>query len=113
MNWIDRLREWDYNMGDIMTWFLNIVEFHVQRIGWPAYVGITMVILAIGLAFPPTRQLTGNLIAGVFRSFLMYFQIVLSLITVQLFGFVARFLLAQFHRTRRWVGSMFSGNNSG
>lgn len=108
MNWIDRLRNWDYNLGDIATWFLNIVEFHVQRIGWPAYVGITVVILIIGLAVPFTRQLTAGLITGVFRTILMYIQIVMSLITVQLFGFLARVVLSMFHRTRRWVSSMFA-----
>ncbi|MAG64924.1 MAG: hypothetical protein CMK74_03500 [Pseudomonadales bacterium] len=108
MNWLDRLRNWDYNLGDILAWFCNIVEFHVQRIGWPAYVGIGVVILMIGLAFPPTRQLTGGLITGVFRTFLMYIQIVMSLITVQLFGFLARVVLSMFHRTRRWVTAMFT-----
>ncbi len=113
MNWIDRLREWDYNLSDIVIWFFNIVEFHVQRIGWPAYVGITVVILMLGLAFPPTRQLTGSLISGVFRTALMYVQIVLSLVTVQLFGFISRVILSQFHRTRRWVGAMFSSKKPG
>ncbi|WGK63529.1 hypothetical protein QAO71_17320 (plasmid) [Halopseudomonas sp. SMJS2] len=108
MNWIDRLRNWDYNLGDILTWFINIVEFHVQRIGWPAYVGITVVILIVGLALPPTRQLTSGIITGVFRTILMYIQIVMSLITVQLFGFLARVVLSMFHRTRRWVASMFA-----
>lgn len=108
MNWLDRLRNWDYDLNDIVAWFFNIVEFHVQRIGWPAYVGIVAVILMLGLAFPPTRQLTGGLITGVFKTILMYIQIVTSLLTVKLFGFLARVVLSMFHRTRRWVSSMLT-----
>lgn len=106
MTWIDKLRNWDYDLTVIIAWFWNIVEFHVQRIGWPAYVGIGFAIIVAGLAFPPTRGLTSLIISGTFRTVFAYIQIVLSLVTVQAVGFVGKVILAQFHRTRRWIGGL-------
>ncbi len=53
MNWQDKLRNgiWDFTV--IWSWFLDITQFHVQRIGWPAYLAIGGVIITLGLAFQP------------------------------------------------------------
>ncbi|EPK2735560.1 hypothetical protein L4643_002059 [Pseudomonas aeruginosa] len=107
MNWQDKLRQWDWDFGVVWDWFLDITQFHVQRFGWPAYLAIAAVIICLGLAFQPTRGLTSLLINAFVRMIFTYVQIVLSLVTVQLFGFLGKVLLAQFHRTRRWVGQLF------
>ncbi len=53
MNWQDKLRNWDWDFTVIWSWFLDITQFHVQRIGWPAYLAIGGVIITLGLAFQP------------------------------------------------------------
>lgn len=103
MTWLDHLRNWDYSLGGITTWILNLMEFHIQRTGWPAYVGIAVFFIGLGLAFPATRGVTSLIVSGTFRMIFAYIQIVLSLVTVQLVGFLGKVLLAQFHRTRRWI----------
>lgn len=108
MTWVDKLRNWDYDLGVVFNWFTDIVGFHVERIGWPAYIGVAVVIIIAGLAFPPSRGLTSLIISGTFRAVFTYLQIVLSLITVQLVAFLGKLLLAQFHRARRWISSLAS-----
>ena len=39
-NWLDYIREWNYDLEPVENWFLDVVQFHVERIGWPAYVGV-------------------------------------------------------------------------
>ena len=107
MNWQDKLRNWDWDFTVIWSWFLDITQFHVQRIGWPAYLAIGGVIIMLGLAFQPTRGLTSLIINAFIRTVFNYIQIVLSLVTVQLFGFLGKVVLAQFHRTRRWLSQIF------
>jgi Na+/serine symporter len=103
MTWLDRIREWNYDLGPIWSWLQDIVQFHVERIGWPAYVGVVVVIIGIGLAIPATRGMTALVVSGVIRMIFTYVQIVVSLLTVQATGYVAKVLLSQLHRLKRWV----------
>ncbi|MBM3105911.1 hypothetical protein IIE18_12260 [Pseudomonas sp. V1] len=111
MNWQDKLRNWDWDVSAVWFWFLDITQFHVERVGWPAYVAIGFVIIAMGLAFQPTRGLTSLIINAFVRSIFSYLQIVLSLVTVQLVIFLSKVLLAQFHRLRRWASQLFEEKN--
>ncbi|SED27519.1 hypothetical protein SAMN05216178_6572 [Pseudomonas saponiphila] len=102
MGWQDKLRNWNYDLGPIWEWFLNITEFHVTRIGWPAYLGIALTIIGIGLAIPATRGMTALIVSGTIRMVFTYIQIVVSLLTVQLAGYLAKVFLSQLNRLKRW-----------
>lgn len=108
MTWLDNLRNWDYGLGGIATWIVNLIEFHIQSAGWPAYIFIALFFIGVGLSFPATRGMTSLIVSGTVRMIFAYIQIVLSLVTVQLVGFLGRVLLAQFHRTRRWIGELIA-----
>lgn len=106
MSWLEKLRNWNWDFAAIGEWFLETAEFHIQRIGWPAYIGIGLTLIVLGLSFPASRGLTALLVSGVFRTIFTHIQIVLSLVTVQFVGWFAKWGLSQFHRLRRWLVSL-------
>jgi hypothetical protein len=108
MNWIDKIRNWDYDLNPIFGWLADIVEFHVQRNGWPAYVAIAAVIIMAGLAFKPTRPATAFLLTSVVSAVFSYLQIVISLVTVHVLGGLYKLTLSSFHRARNWVKNAVS-----
>lgn len=103
MTWQDKVREWNYDFGPIWDWFLDIAQFHVTRIGWPAYIGIAVTVIAIGLSIPATRGMTALIVSGTIRMVFTYIQIVVSLLTVQLAGYAGKVFMSQVHRLRRWI----------
>lgn len=107
-NWLDYIREWNYDLEPVENWFLDVVQFHVERIGWPAYVGVAFAVLGLGLAIPATRGMTALLISGFLRIFFAYIQIVISLLTVQATGYIAKLFLSQVHRLKRWASEHLS-----
>lgn len=110
MTWTDKIRTWDYDMSNVFDWFADIVTFHVQRTGWPAYIVIGAVIIVAGLAFKPTRTATSFLLTSVVNALFSYVQIVISLVTVNVLGGFFRLMLSFFHRARIWVRDSFSKN---
>jgi len=108
MTWLESIRNWDYSAEPVLDWLKTTIGFHLEIWGWPAYIGILLFFIGLGLAFPATRGLTSLIVSGTIRMVFTYLQIVLSLITVQLAGFLARVLLANFHRARRWVADHLS-----
>lgn len=111
MTWLDKIRNWNYDLAPIWQWFLNIAEFHVTRIGWPAYIGIAMALIGVGLSIPATRGMTALIVSGTIRMFFTYIQIVVSLLTVQLAGYVGKVFLSQVNRLRRWITDHAKGRN--
>jgi hypothetical protein len=103
MAWTDKVRSWDYDLVPVYGWFADIVEFHVQRTGWPAYIGIAAVIIVAGLVFKPTRPIFTFLLTNVINSLFSYAQIVGSLLTVHVLGGLWKLMLSFFHRARNWV----------
>ncbi|MBM5458795.1 hypothetical protein H8F21_14600 [Pseudomonas sp. P66] len=108
MTWLEKIRNWDYSLDGVITWILNLMEFHAQRAGIWGYIGVVVFIIAVGLAFPATRGVTSLIISGIFRMFFTFIQNVLTLLTADLFKFFGRILLAMFHRTRRWIVDLAS-----
>ena len=106
-SWLDTLREWNYSLKPVFDWFVEIVLYNAERHGPIAYVITFAVIASILMAFPPTRGITKAVIGGLFKASLTYFQIVLSLVTVQLAGGVAKVSLSLFHKARIWVLQMY------
>lgn len=103
MTWLDKIRNWDYSLGPVFNWFLDIAEFHIQRAGWPAYFAIAAFIIGVGLSFPATRTITSHIVTGTVRMVFTIIQAVFVLLIVQFVGYMAKVLMAQFHRTRRWI----------
>lgn len=102
-NWIDNLREWNYDWHPVATWVMDTVDYQAVRYGPIAYgVAALLAILAL-LSFPPTRGMTKAICSGIFKLLITYTQLVASLITVQLVGFLARLMLTLFHKTRIWI----------
>lgn len=111
MAWTDKVRSWDYDITPVFGWFADIVEFHVQRVGWPAYIGIGAVVIVAGLAFKPTRPIFTFLLTSVASAFFSYMQIVLSLVTVHVLGGLSKLTLSFFHRARHWVRDLLAKRN--
>jgi len=110
MTWVDKIRNWDYSLTPVLNWFLDIAEFHVQRAGWPAYIFIALFLIGVGLSFPATRTITSHAVAGTVRMVFTIIQAVLVLLFVQFVGYLAKVLMAQFHRTRRWITELIVKN---
>lgn len=110
MNWLDYINHWDYSLAPVFNWFQDIAEFHIQRAGWPAYFAIATFIIAVGLSFPATRTITSHIVTGTVRMFFTVIQAVFVLLIVQFVGYLAKVLMAQFHRTRRWVADIIRRN---
>lgn len=110
MTWLDKIRNWDYSLGPVLNWFLDIAEFHIQRAGWPAYFGIAAFIIGVGLSFPATRTITSHIVTGTVRMVMTVIQAVFVLLAVQFVGYMAKVLMAQFHRTRRWIADIIRRN---
>ncbi|EPJ5561589.1 hypothetical protein L4P27_007183 [Pseudomonas aeruginosa] len=106
MSWLESINQWDYTTDPIIEWFENTVGFHLAVWGWPAYVVIGLLIIAAGLRFPATRGMTSLFVNSIVRMVQNTIQLVVSLLLVQFTGFVAKLLLAQFHRSRRWLADM-------
>lgn len=108
MSWLERLRDWDFDLGDIWGWFAGIVEFHYLQQGWMAYVYISVIAVVLGIAFPPTRGVTSLLVSGLFRTILTTVQIVVSLLTVSLVQKLAMVLASSAHGLRRRIAGFVS-----
>lgn len=101
--WIDNLREWNYDWHPVATWVMDTVDYQAARYGPIAYaVAVLLAILAL-LSFPPTRGMTKAICSGIFKLLITYAQLVASLLTVQLVGFLARLMLTLFHKARIWI----------
>ena len=101
--WIDNLREWNYDWHPVATWVVDTVDYQAARHGPIAYaVAILMGILVL-LSFPPTRGLTKEICSGIFKQLITFVQLVASLLTVQLVGFLARLMLTLLHKARIWL----------
>ncbi len=103
MTWIDKIRAWDYDITVVFSWLWGVVLYNAERHGPIAYLVALVVVVLLLLAFPPTRALTKTTVGGIFRMATVYIQLVASLVTVQLLGFIFRLLLTMFHKARIWV----------
>lgn len=101
--WIDKLREWNYDLGPVFSWLMDTIDYQAARYGPIAYAIAILVVILMLLAFPPTRGLTKAVCSGVFRVVLTYTQLVASLLTVHFVGFLARVSLTLFHKARIWL----------
>jgi drug/metabolite transporter (DMT)-like permease len=106
MTWLDKVRNWNYDLAPVWEWGKDIVQFHVERIGWPAYAGVVVAVIGVGLAIPATRGMTALLVSGVIRMAFTYVQLVFSLLTVQATGYLAKLFLSQVHRLKRWISEL-------
>ena len=86
---------------------MDTIDYQAARHGPIAYGVAALVVILILLSFPPTRGLTKAFCSGVFKLVITYAQLVGSLLTVQLIGFVARLSLTLFHKARIWVAETY------
>lgn len=72
-NALEEFRDWDFSFGGIFEYLANLGLYHIERQGFVGLLGIVVLILAILIAYPPTRylgsQLASNLIQSVFSVF--------------------------------------------
>lgn len=102
-SWIDKLREWNYDLGPVFNWLWDTIDYQAARYGPVAYVVAVLVVIMLFLSFPPTRGLTKTVCSVVFKQVMTYVQLVASLLTVQLVSVLARFSLTLFHKARIWL----------
>jgi hypothetical protein len=101
--WIDNLREWNYDWHPVATWVMDTVDYQAARHGPIAYAVAIMLVILVLLVFPPTRGMAMAFCSGIFKLLITYAQLVGSLLTVQLVGFLARLGLTLFHKARIWI----------
>lgn len=101
--WIDKLREWNYDVTPVFTWLMETVDYQATRYGPIAYGVAAMVVILLFLSFPPTRGLTKTVCGAFFKLVMTYVQIVGSLLTVHFVSFMARLGLTLFHKARIWL----------
>lgn len=101
--WIDKLREWNYDLAPVAIWLWDTVEYQAVRHGPIAYVVAIGVVIGIFLAFPPTRRLTQTICGGIYKMVLAFIMLVLSNLVVQFVAFMARTCLTLFHKARIWL----------
>jgi len=101
--WIDKLREWNYSPEPVIQWVWDTINYQATRHGPIAYVITVLVAISLLLAFPPTRGLTKSIVSSLFKMSITYIQLVGSLISVQLIGWLARLSLTIFHKARIWI----------
>lgn len=101
-SWVDRLREWNYDLAPVFGWLMDTVEYQATRHGPVAYLATALIVILALLSFPPTRGLTKAVCSGLFKLVITYVQLVGSLVTVQLLGFLARLILTLVHKARIW-----------
>lgn len=102
-SWIDNYREWNYDLGPVFNWLMDTIDYQAARHGPIAYGVAILVVILILLAFPPTRGMTKAVCSSVFKNLMTYIQLVASLVTVHLLGFLAKMSLTLFHKARIWV----------
>lgn len=101
--WIDKLREWNYDLAPVFRWLLDTIDYQAARYGPIAYVVAVLVVILVFLSFPPTRGMTKSICSVVFKQVMTYVQLVASLLTVQLVAVLARFGLTLFHKARIFI----------
>tara|TARA_R110002124_G_scaffold128157_23_gene288778 strand:+ start:8981 stop:9331 length:351 start_codon:yes stop_codon:yes gene_type:complete len=102
-SWVDGIRNWNYSPEPVLKWLWNIVEYNAVRHGPIAYVVAASVVILLLLAFGPTRGATKALCSSILKMVVLYFQLVLSLVTVQFVAFLAKVALTLFHKCRIWI----------
>jgi len=83
---IDWLRDWDWDFSELLGAMLETVQFWFSVYGWPAYLAVGLVILAILLSWDLTHNVTTQILSGTYRAVVFY---TLSLATLVL-ALVAR-----------------------
>lgn len=111
MAWTDKIRAWDYDLVPVYGWLADIVEFHAQRIGWPAYIIIGAIVVMAGWVFKPTRPIISFLLTTVVNTIFSFATNVASLVTVYVLGGLYKLTLASFHRSRHWLRDVLSKRN--
>lgn len=68
-NALDQFRDWDFSFTGIWEYLVDLGAYHVAEQGVWGVIGIVVLILAILIAYPPTRYLGSQLSSNLIQSF--------------------------------------------
>lgn len=69
---LDWLRDYDWNLITIWDYFVDVVKFHIARLGWMGYVLVPLSIWALAFLFRPTRYLVSLITIDLYRQTLSH-----------------------------------------
>lgn len=68
-NALENFRDWDFSFSGIWEYLVDLARYHIAQQGIWGLVGIVVLILAILIAYPPTRYLGSQLSSNLIQSF--------------------------------------------
>lgn len=99
--WIQSLRTWDWDLWDLWTHWMDTAWYYLDTIGWPAYIGLGVFLVFVGLSLDLTHQWTSNMLSRVFGA-ATYAIMTLGGMIVGWVGLILnRFLLARLRDVAR------------
>lgn len=75
-NALEQFRDWDFSFTGIWEYLVELAQYHIAQQGIWGLVGIVVLILAILIAYPPTRYLGSQLSSNLIQSFFSVINLV-------------------------------------
>ena len=61
--WVNSLRNWDWDLWDLWDHWMDTAWYYLDTIGWPAYLGLFLFVVFVGLSLDLTHQWTSNMLS--------------------------------------------------
>lgn len=67
-SWLDRVRDWDWDVMDILRYVWDIITYHIDRLGLIGYIIVPVSVWVALLMFRPTRWIASMVGIDIWRS---------------------------------------------
>lgn len=70
---LERIRDWDWNLWDLWDYLLDILKFHIDRLGWIGWILVPLTVWVALILFRPTRYIASLLWIDIYRNTVSHF----------------------------------------
>ncbi|MEQ9223838.1 MAG: hypothetical protein RJQ08_11475 [Salinisphaeraceae bacterium] len=100
-DWIDKVRDWDWDLTDIWVHWLDTAMYYLDTIGWPAYAAIFLSVVLIGLSLDLTHHWTSMMLARSWGAVVYVVFTLLGVVLGWLYLGTNRFIFARLRDSAR------------
>lgn len=69
----ERIRDWDWNLNDIWLYVLELLKYHIDRLGWTGWIIVPFVVWVLMLLWRPSRYIASLVGMDIYRNTLSNF----------------------------------------
>lgn len=105
--WLEKLKNWDLDLMDVVDWFENLVRYYTTTYGWIAYLVIGLAVIVVLLSNDLTHKITSQILSDLWRALMLVIGVILTK-TLELLADTTKDVAVARWRdaARYWVGRM-------